>query len=76
MESNSDLAACHNESQTPETGAGGKESSLFKCQPPEKMGDSLSQRPSPHLSTGRGFCKEGEGKAEERDPGRGMRVLC
>ena len=34
------LAASLNESQTPETGARGKESGLFKCQQSEKMGNS------------------------------------
>ena len=38
MKVNPGLAACHNGSQTHETGTGEKESNLFKCQPLKKMG--------------------------------------
>lgn len=43
-------AAWQFESQTPETGAGGKESGLFKCQSFERMGGLLSSKTHLNIS--------------------------
>lgn len=63
------MASCCNESQTPKTGAGKKESSLFKCQPPEKMGTLIPKA----ILTSQcrlGFLAGGIGKAEQINEGK------
>ena len=66
LQPNPNLAAYHNESQTHKTSSGGKERGLFKCQPPEKMGDSHLQEPTHY----RGFMKSGEGQQNKGTRGK------
>ena len=49
-----------------EAGAAGKESGLFSRAGNLEDGGLMSQSPSPPLSGGRGFHKEGEGKRTKR----------
>ena len=65
------LAACHNQSQIHETGAGEKEIGLFKRQPPDKVGDSCLKA---HLNISvqaEVFIRR-EREAEQRDQGVGV----